>query len=81
MKWPSRGGKNQVKNTGLRCKSATGRKWVEWRDSAVRWKKLSPVPLASPRRLPDKIAKTVEAMKASGAPEADIDAFIKEYAA
>ena len=38
-------------------------------------------PLASPRPLPDKVAKTVEAMKASGAPDADIEAFIKGYAA
>jgi hypothetical protein len=40
-----------------------------------------PGPLASSRTLPDKVAKTVEAMRAAGAPEADIEAFIKDYAA
>jgi Initiator Replication protein len=34
-----------------------------------------------PSPLPDKIRKTVEAMRATGAPEADIDAFIKGQAA
>jgi hypothetical protein len=37
--------------------------------------------LPLPSRLQEKIAKTVEAMKAAGAPEADIEAFIKSQAA
>lgn len=38
-------------------------------------------PLVSAHPLPDKVAKTVEAMRAAGAPDADIEAFIKGYAA
>jgi hypothetical protein len=38
-------------------------------------------PLDSSRALPDKVAETVEAMRASGAPEADIETFINDYAA
>ncbi len=39
-----------------------------------------PLKAASPA-LPEKVSNTVEAMRASGAPEADIEAFINEYAA
>jgi hypothetical protein len=41
----------------------------------------APLPELLPQPSQDKISKTVEAMRAAGAPEADIEAFIKGQAA